>query len=205
MAAVKEKKERSLGVHLHLKGYRCQSPKCAFERRPYKPGVHGPRARRKNMSDFGRQLKEKQKFKLTYGLDEKNLRLTYEAASKKQGDVARKFLELLERRLDNVVYRLGFAPSRSSARQSVLHGHIVVGKKRVRSPGYQVKNGEMIALQPKSLALGQFKELKTALAKQELPVWLKLDLDKMQGHVLALPQEFETPFEVNLLVESFSK
>src|SRR5581483_12086954 len=117
MLGPKEKRERALGMHLGLKGERSMSPKSALVRKPYKPGVHGPHGRPRPLSEFGLQLREKSKFKLTYGVDEKNLRRLYGIAEKAKGSTGAKLLELLERRLDNVVYRLGFTPSRLSARQ----------------------------------------------------------------------------------------
>ena len=201
----KEKKERSLGERLQLKGERCLSLKCVMVRRPYRPGVHGNKRQRRNLSDFGRQLKEKQKFKVVYGLNERNLRTLFTQAAKARGDVAAKILELLERRVDNVVYRLGFTPSRGSARQAVLHGHILINGKRTRSPAYLVKASDIVSIHADSLPLGAFRELKATLAKKETPTWLRLDVEKLEGQVMEVPARLEAPFEINLLVESFSK
>ncbi len=205
MIGPKEKKERALGEHLHLKGERCNSPKCAMIRKPYKPGVHGPRGRRKNLSDFGRQLQEKQKFKLVYGIDERGLLRLFIQAQKRKGSTAAEFLRLLELRLDNVLYRLGLASSRTVARQLVVHGHILVNKKRVRSPGYQVRVNDVIAIRPESQSHKNFEPLKETLKKYEVPSWLLLNADAKEGKVLSLPDQIESPFEINLLVESFSK
>lgn len=200
----KEKKERALGERLQLKGERCKSPKCAMIRKPYRPGMHGKK-RRRALSDFGRQLQEKQKFKISYNLNEGNLRQLFNKAAKKTGSVADRLLELLESRLDNVVFRLGFAPSRAMARQLLIHGHITVNGRRVRAPGYEVKPDDVIAIRKESADKIPFKELRESLKKYELPSWLYLDIDKLEGKVLSRPKDMTLPFEINLLVESFSK
>jgi len=206
MIGPKEKKERALGVRLNLKGERCASPKCAAVRKPYRPGMHGQkRGRFSSISEFGAQLREKQKFKLSYGLDERNMRQVFEKARKTKGSVASRILELLERRLDNVVFRLGFAPSHLSARQLVVHGHVVVNKKRVRSPGFLVKAGDVINLKEGSEVKAFIAKRREALKKHEPPPWLEIDRDKPEGKVVKLPEGITPPFEVNLLVESFSK
>lgn len=201
----KEKKERSLGVRLQLKGGRCQSPKCAMVRKPYPPGVHGKARRPSGLSDFGRQLQEKQKCKVIYGITEKTLRRLFNQALRHKGSTLSNLLELLERRLDNVVFRLGFAPSRSAARQAIVHGHITVNGKRVRSPGYTVKIGDAVMVYPASANLVGFNEIKESLKKYEPPAWLQLDANSLSGKVVDVPREVEVPFEVNALAESFSK
>jgi small subunit ribosomal protein S4 len=205
MTGPKEKRERTLGVRLGIKGERCQGPKCALARRPNRPGVHGGSRRRKAMSDFGRQLQEKQKFKFTYGLDDRNLLRIFRIASKSKGDSATKLLELLERRLDNVLFRLGFAVSRGNARQLVVQGHIFVNGARLRSPGYEVEEKDVITLRPESSTKAIFKDTKEKLALKDTPDWLTVDPEKKEGRVLGNPKVFDTPFEVNLLVESLSK
>lgn len=205
MIGPKEKKERRLGANLQLKRDRCQSPKCATLRRPYPPGVHGPKSRFSGFSEFGLQLREKQKFKLVYGLDERNLRRIFKKARKETGSIAAKLIQLLESRLDNVVFRLGFAGSRGVARQIISHGHIMVNNKKVRSPGYEVKKGDTIKIRPQSLNKLIFANLAENLKKYQPPLWLQLDKEKIEGKVLSLPTDVEVPFEVNLLVESFSK
>jgi small subunit ribosomal protein S4 len=199
----KEKKERSLGEHLHLKGYRCQSPKCALVRRPFRPGPHAQR--RKTISDFGRQIQEKQKFKLSYGIDESNLNKILAQAQKSQRSTVEKLVELVERRLDNVIFRLGLAASRSQARQLVIHGHVFVNKQRVKSPGFSVKVNDVIRVREESKDKTTFKNLKESLKNYEQPSWLLLDKEKLEGKVLELPREAELPVEINLLVESFNK
>ncbi|MEK7546757.1 MAG: 30S ribosomal protein S4 [Patescibacteria group bacterium] len=205
MKGPKEKKERSLGEHLHLKGYRCQSPKCALVRRPFGPGQHGQKHKRKSLSDFGLQLKEKQKFKLSYGLDERNLKRIFKEAQRSKGSNVEKLIELVERRLDNVVFRLGLASSRSHARQLIIHGHVFVNKTRVRSPGFSVKVNDVVRVREESKNKSTFKDLKENLKNYEQPSWLLLDKEKLEGRVLELPKEAELPVEVNLLVESFNK
>lgn len=203
--ASKEKKERTLGEHLHVKGERCASPKCALIRRPYPPGVHGQRRTRRGLSDFGRQIREKQKFKVSYGLDERNLRRLFEEAQRMSGSIATRLMELLERRLDNVVFRLGFAPSRSAARKLIVQGHITVNAKRTSAPGYEVRAGDIVGVRAESAAKGPFRELRETLKKYAPPVWLELNLEKLEGRVKSHPEDTTPPFEVNLLVESFSK
>ena len=205
MIGPKEKRERALGERLNLKGERCASPKCAAVRKPYAPGMHGPNVRRrKSLSEFGLQLKEKQKFKVSYGLDERNLRQIFLRASRAKGSSALKIVEFLECRLDNVIYRLGMAPSRNAARQLVVQGHIVVNKQRVRSPGYQVKTGDVVGVRDGSITKGAFTRRIEIIKKFEPPQWLHLDREKLEGRVLSPPSE-PSPFEANLVVESFSK
>ncbi len=204
MIKPKEKKERSLGERLHIKGERCNSPKCAAVRKPYRAGVHGPSGRRKSLSDFGRQLAEKQKFKVSYGLKERNLRHLFKIAKKATGSTATRLLALIEKRLDNTVFRFGFAPSRFAARQLIVQGHILVNRKRARSPGLQVKTGDLISFREESKKTKAFKDLSDSLKKFETPAWLSIDKEKIEGRVLSEP-ETNPPFEINLLVESFSK
>lgn len=201
----KEKKERMLGERLGLKGARSQSPKSALVRKPYRPGVHGPRGRRRALSDFGRQIREKQKFKIMYGLNERGLRRVFEIASKEKGSTAERLLALLERRLDNVVFRLGIAVSRAMARQLIRDGHIAVNGRKVTAPGYVVRTNDVIRVRPESIARGPFRDAKETLQKYDPPAWLSIDKDKLEGKVLSPPEGTAPPFEVNLLVESFSK
>jgi len=205
MPRVKEKRERSLGERLHLKGDRCNSPKCAAVRKPYRPGVHGPKKPARSLSEFGRQITEKQKFKLTYGINEGNLAKLFSRAKKKKGSTANELLTYFELRLSNVVFRLGFAPSRSSAHQLVIHGHILVNKKRVKSPGFLVKVGDVISFREESKKMKNQGPLREVLKKYEPPSWLHLNPETLEGKVLNIPDSFESPFEINLLVESFSK
>ena len=205
MTGPKEKRERALGMSLGLKGERGMTPKSALLRKPYKPGVHGPRGRVRALSEFGLQLREKSKFKLTYGVDEKNLKRLFKMAEEAKGSVGTKLLEFLERRLDNVVYRLGFTPSRLASRQLVLHGHITVNGKKVFSPGYTVKTGDIVAVRAGGEAMVHLVKRHEILKTHETPPWLKLHPEKMEGQVLSPPSDLNPPFEINLLVESFSK
>ncbi len=205
MMGPKEKHERALGVRLGLKGERCLTPKCALVRKPYKPGVHGPKGRPRPLSEFGLQMREKSKVKLTYGIDENNLKRIFGEAVASKKALSSALLEFLERRLDNVVFRLGFAPSRGAARQLVRHGHIAVNGKKVVSPGFEVKANDMISVREGSIAMGAIAKRQEVLQKFEAPAWLRLDPVKLAGQVLALPTEVEAPFEINLLVEAFSK
>jgi small subunit ribosomal protein S4 len=167
--------------------------------------MHGKSRRRGSLSDFGRQLQERQKFKLVYGLDERNLRHVVRQAGQKSGSTAVRIIELLESRLDNVVFRLGFASSRGAARQLVAHGHIQVNGRRVTSPGYIVRVKDVVRVRPESAAKTLFKETKESAAKQDIPPWLVLEAEKLEGVVIASPENTESPFEINLLVESFTK
>jgi len=205
MVGPKEKIERGLGGSLGLKGERAGSPKSALIRKPYKPGMHGPKARPKAMSEFGLQIKEKRKFKLTYGVDDRGLKRIFEMATIAKGATGLKMIELLERRLDNVVYRLGFTPTRLAARQLVSHGHVTVNKKRVMSPGYSTRKGDVIAIREGSETTGAIAKRREILKKWDPPAWLSLHPEKLEGTVLEAPVTPDIPFEINILVESFSK
>ena len=199
----KEKKERALGEKLFLKGERCLSPKCAMVRRPYRPGVHG-KDRRRPISEFGQQLQEKQKIKLSYGLKETQFKHLVKEALKKKGSNINLILEKLERRLDNVIFRLGFSVSRSIARQMVSHNHILVNGRIVNIPSYGVKIGDIISIKPASKNLPLFKELSAQIKKYEPLPWLTLDKEKLEGKIIALPSNIQTPFNINLVVEYYS-
>ncbi len=205
MMGPKQRKERALGESLQLKAERSIGPKSALHRRPYKPGQHGNSRRRRNVSDFGLQLQEKQKVKLTYRIDEGGLRSVMKLASKAKGDVSRKLVELLERRLDNAVYRAGIAPGRSVARKYVLDGHIAVNGVRTKSPNFVVKVGDVIAVYPNSRERAAFRELKGSLEKHESPYWLQVKAGDLAAQVTALPSDIEVTFQIPLVVESFSK
>lgn len=201
----KQRKERALGESLHLKAERSIGPKSALNRRPYKPGQHGNSRRRRNVSDYGLQLMEKQKVKLTYHCSEQNLRVIMKAASAMKGDVSKQVVELLERRLDNAVYRAGFAAGRSVSHKLVLDGHIAVNGKRTRSPGFVVRVGDVISVYPNSKDRAPFRELKATLEKFDAPYWLQVNAGTLSAQVTALPSDVEVPFQIPLLVESFSK
>jgi len=200
----KEKKERALGVRLFLKADRCNSPKCAMVRRPYRPGMHG-KSRRRAISEYGQQLMEKQKIRITYGLKESQMANVFKNASKKKGSLSEAIIGLLERRLDNTVFRLGFAPSRIMARQFVSHGHILVNGRKVTVASFLVKTGDVITVKPSSLNSLIFKELSNTIKKYQAPEWLTINAEKIEGKVKSLPLTIEMPFDINLVVDFYSK
>lgn len=196
---IKEKKERALGVKLFLKAERCNSPKCALVRKPYPPGMHGQGSRR-ILSDYGRQLKEKQKLQVVYGLNNKQVSNLFKNFKLDEIPL------ILERRLDKVVYNLGFAKSLRIGRQLVLHGHILVNGKKVTIPSYLVSKGDKISIRPESMNKKVFSDLKDLLKQKEVPLWLKLDVEKMVGEVIALPPKGERlPFDISLVAEFYSR
>jgi len=196
---IKEKKERALGVKLFLKAERCNSPKCALVRKPYPPGMHGQGSRR-ILSDYGRQLKEKQKLQVVYGLNNKQVSNLFKNFKLDEIPL------ILERRLDKVVYNLGFAKSLRIGRQLVLHGHILVNGKKVTTPSYLVSKGDKISIRPESMNKKVFSDLKDLLKQKEVPLWLKLDVEKMVGEVIALPPKGERlPFDISLVAEFYSR
>lgn len=203
MFNTKEKKERSLGIKLFLKGERCNSPKCAMVRRPQRPGVHGKRYQR--LSEFGQQLKEKQKIRFSYGLREKQFKIIFKAAAKNPGVTGEMIIALLEKRLDNVVYRLGLTPSRSVARQLVNHGHILVNNRKVTISSYQVKVGNIIAIRDQSKNHPIFKDIAAYLKRYNPPVWLEINKDTYEGKVVSEPKDLDVPFDVNLVVDYYGK
>ena len=196
---------RREGIKLYLKGDRCYSDKCPLVRRPYAPGQHGQVKRK--LSEYGLQLREKQKAKRIYGVLERQFRNYFEEAERMKGVTGENLLILLERRLDNVVYRLGFASSRAQARQLVRHGHFTVNGRKVDIPSYLVRPGDKIAVKDKSRELPLFKELAAAAAVHTPPAWLKVDPEKMEGEVLALPtrDQIDVPVQEHLIVELYSK
>lgn len=205
MMGPKQRKERALGESLQLKAERSVGPKSALHRRPYKPGQHGNSRRRRNVSDYGLQLQEKQKVKLSYRIDEGGLRAIMKVASKATGDVSRKLVELLERRLDNAVFRAGFAAGRSVSRKLVLDGHIAVNGVRTKSPNFVLKVGDVISVYANSKDRAHFREIRQELEKAETPYWLQLSPADLSAKVTALPSDVEVPFQIPLIVESFSK
>ena len=194
---------RREGQKLFLKGERCYSSKCAIERRNYAPGQHGQS--RKKMSDYGTQLREKQKTKRFYGMQETQFRNLFDKASRKKGITGENLLILLESRLDNVVFRLGFASSRKEARQLVTHNHFTVNGKKVNIPSYEVKAGDVIKVKEKSTNSPKFKEVKEMSIT--VPSWLTVDVEKLEGKVVSLPtrSEIDTPVAEHLIVELYSK
>ncbi len=199
---------RRLGEKLFLKGERCYSPKCAMVKRNYPPGFHGQKGK-KRQSDYGMQLAEKQKAKKQYNLLEKQFKLTFLRAKRKPGDASENFLRSLELRLDNTVYRLGFASSRTQARQLVSHGHIEVNGRKVNIPSYEVKEGDIIKIRERSKKYKFFKELLEKLVRQKdnVPGWLNLDIKELAGKVLHEPKAGDIKANVNaqIIVEYYSK
>jgi small subunit ribosomal protein S4 len=193
---------RREGEKLFLKGEKCLSPRCPFVRRSYAPGQHGQY--HKKLSDYGKQLREKQKAKRIYGLRETQFKNYYKKASQQSGDTSELLLSFLERRLDNVVYRLGLANSRKEARQLLSHGHFLVNQKRVNNPSYLTKAKDKITVADKSLIK---KSLKRNLKNIVIPPWLKLDEDKLEGEVLHLPkkEEIETNIDPAYIIEFYSR
>jgi small subunit ribosomal protein S4 len=196
---------RREGVKLFLKGDRCYSDKCGVERRPFPPGMAGKK--RPRDSEYRVQLREKQKAKRSYGVLEKQFRNYYELASRQQGITGENLLRLLECRLDNVVYRLGFAASRDEARQTVRHNHILVNGKRVNIPSYRVRPGDLVSLTPAARDLVVVKAAIISSARVEVPGWLEVDVEKLQGSVLSMPQrdQIDMPVREQLIVELYSK
>jgi small subunit ribosomal protein S4 len=184
----------------------CGREKCALKRRPFVPGAHGPTSRTRPTS-YGLQLREKQKAKRIYGVTERQFRRYFDDAAKKRGDTGEFLVRTLETRLDNVVYRLGFAKTRSQARQIVGHGHITVQGKKVDIPSFQVRSGEVIGVRTNSVDSPYFKTMRENLGKSDVPGWLKLEASEMKGTVLSLPQDQDLtqPFEPKLIVEFYSR
>ncbi|MGM9619596.1 MAG: 30S ribosomal protein S4 [Oscillospiraceae bacterium] len=197
---------RREGQKLFLKGDRCYTEKCAVDRRSYAPGMHG-NARNKKMSEYGVQLREKQKARRYYGVLESQFEEYFEMASKRKGMTGENLLAILESRLDNVVYRLGFAMSRAEARQLVRHGHFTVNGKKVNIPSYLVKTGETIALAEKSRSLDKIKGSLEANASRVVPKWLDFDAKNTVAKVVAVParEDIDLPIEEHLIVELYSK
>ena len=196
---------RREGIKLFLKGDRCYSDKCGVEKRPYPPGQAGKK--RPRDSEYRVQLREKQRTKRIYGLLEKQFRGYYVIASAQKGITGENLLRILESRLDNVVYRLGFAKSRDEARQIVRHGHITINGKRVDIPSYRVRPGEVVAIASKSRDLIVIKTALISSEKIEVPGWLEVDIEKLQGTILSLPtrEQIDAPVREQLIVELYSK
>jgi len=196
---------RRENLKLYLKGDRCYSDKCAVERRGYPPGQHGQG--RAKFSNYGVQLREKQKVKRMYGLVEKQFRNFFSKAERQKGITGTNLLVLLERRLDNMVYRLGFANSRNEARQLVRHSHFQVNGTKVNIPSYLVKIGDVIELREKSRKNAKISEALEAVARRGVPSWLELQKEQYQGRVSAFPtrEDLTMPIKEQLIVELYSK
>lgn len=190
---------------LFLKGDRCYTEKCAMERRAYAPGEAGKK--RAKESEYRQQLREKQKTKRIYGVQEKQFRHYYDMANRQTGVTGENLLRILESRLDNVVYRLGFAKSRAEARQQVRHGHIYVNGHRVDIPSYRVRPGDLVSVAPKAKDMLVIKSALISNERVQVPAWLEVDIEKLQGSVLALPQRDQIDLDIReqLIVELYSK
>jgi len=194
---------RREGTKLFLKGERCTSKKCAVEKRPLPPGQHG--AGRKKVSEYSVQLREKQKAKRAYGLLERQFHNYYETAANMKGNTGETMIVLLERRLDNVVYRMGIGGSRAESRQIVNHGHLTVNGKNVNIPSYQIKAGDIIAVKESKKDNAIFKQLRGA--KITMPKWLSFDTEALRGEIIELPKREDADLGIreNLIVELYSK
>ncbi len=197
---------RRENLKLFLKGDRCYSDKCAFDRRSYAPGQHG-QGRRGKISDYGIQLREKQKVKRMYGLSEKQFRLMFEKADRKKGVTGSNLLVALERRLDNVVYRLGFTNSRTQGRHFVRHNHFLINGKSVNIPSYAVQVGDVVELKQKSREMLAVQEALEAVVRRGVPQWAEMDKENKKGVIKSLPvrEDLTMPIQEQLIVELYSK
>ena len=193
------------GQQLFLKGERCYSDKCAIDRRNYVPGQHGQS--RKKVSEYGLQLRAKQKAKRFYGVLESQFAKYYEMADRKAGMTGENLLRILESRLDNVVYRLGFASSRAEARQLVVHGHYTVNGKKVNIPSYLLKEGDVVSINEASRQSEKIKAVLEACGARPVPIWLELDRNTLEAKVTRLPnrEDIDLDVEETLIVELYSK
>jgi small subunit ribosomal protein S4 len=198
---------RREGVKLFLKGIRCTGDKCAIERNNVPPGMHGAKGARRKMSDYYLQLREKQKAKRIYGMLEKQFRVFFARALKTRGITGEKLVEMLERRLDNVVYRLLFVTSRPESRLFVRHGHVVVNGKKVSIPSFQVKVGDLVEISAKETARKRITANLEMFKDRNVPEWLELDRKKLSGRIIRLPHREESglPVEEQQIVELYSK
>ncbi|MBL7179716.1 MAG: 30S ribosomal protein S4 [Pseudomonadota bacterium] len=197
---------RRENLKLFLKGDRCYSDKCAFDRRSYSPGQHGQRRGRK-VSDYGIQLREKQKVKRMYGLIEKQFHLFFKRADQQKGITGANLLVMLERRLDNVVYRLGFVNSRTQGRHFVKHNHFLVNGKKVNIPSYLIKVGDVIEIREKSQKIQAISDSLDAVVRRGVPQWLDLEKENLKGIVKGFParEDLTMPIQEQLIVELYSR
>lgn len=208
MGRVLEKVERRLGEKLFLKGEHCAGPKCAAVRRNYPPGAHGQKKKsRRARSEYGQLLREKQKVMFSYGLDDKDVERYSEKAVKHAGLFVEEFIKMIESRLDNVVWRFGFAESRRAARMLVGHGHITINGKIVNIPSYQVKRGDTVAVKEASLGSVLFADLDARLKKKETPRWFNLDKSKKAGTLIFPPEteDLRESIEFSKIKEYYSR
>ena len=199
---------RREGEKLFLKGERCLGAKCALERRAYAPGMHGRSGRyRRQESDYRLQLREKQKARRTYGVFERQFRRYFREAERRKGLTGTNLLIILESRLDNVVYRLGFADSRAQARQLVLHGHFDVNGRKTNVPSFLAKPGDIITVRDRSKQNAYFRELPSVLGDKVVPAWMSLDIESLAGRILEFPSRDDLDVSLNeqLVVEYYSR
>jgi small subunit ribosomal protein S4 len=196
---------RREGLKLFLKGDRCYSERCAFERRAYPPGQHGQK--RSKFSEYGIQLREKQKVKRIYGLLERQFRLSFQRAERMKGITGENLLLLLEKRLDNIVYRMGFAQTRAEARQLVRHSHFLVNGKKVSVPSYLVREGDTVQLRERSKKIAHIADSLQTVVRRGIPGWLEIDAKDFRGTVKSLPrrEDLTMPIQEQLIVELYSK
>lgn len=195
-----------MGQKLFLKGDRCFTPKCAIIKKPYPPGVHGKR-RRSALSEYGRQLAEKQKLRHIYGIGEKQLKKYFTEAMKSKKIITEVLLSKLETRLDNVIFRLGWADSRAKARQITTHGHILLNNRKADIPSIGLKKGDIIKIKKSSIGKSLFTNLETKLKKHKNPSWLLSDKKELKATVLSLPsgKEIEVPVDLQMIIEYYSR
>jgi small subunit ribosomal protein S4 len=198
---------RREGQKLFLKGQRCYTDKCAVERKPYPPGSRGATGKRGKLSEFGTQLREKQKVRRVYGMLEKQFRLFFDRASRVRGVTSDIFFRSLELRLDNAIYRMGFARSRNEARQLVRHNHILVNDRRLNIPSAQLSVGDIVRVKESSQSKVVFAEVKENSARRPAVAWVEVDHDKMTAKVIAAPtrEDIQLPVKDRLIVELYSK
>ncbi|MCL1851648.1 MAG: 30S ribosomal protein S4 [Peptococcaceae bacterium] len=197
---------RREGIKLFFKSERCHTTKCSFERRAYAPGQHG-QGRSRKPSEYAIQLREKQKARRMYGVLEKQFRRYFAVANRQKGMTGENLLRILERRLDNVVYRLGLAGSRPEARQLITHGHYTVNGRRVDIASYLVNAGDVIAIKEKSRSINRLKEMAENLGSLVVPAWMSVDADVVSGTIIRLPdrEDIQVPIEEQLIVERYSR
>jgi len=212
MVKILEKVERRLGEKLFLKGDRCVGPKCAMIRRGYPPGMHGTargrgRGRGRNISEYGELLGEKQKVRFFYSLDGRQIRRYVEEAARQDGLFSDNLLQILERRLDVVVWRLGLSPSRRAARQAISHGRIAVNERRVTSPSYPVKKGDVVSMSGLALKGGISQPLSDRLRAVQPPVWLSIDKERVRGTMTGVPnpETVGISFDLTKIKEFYSR
>ncbi len=196
---------RRENMKLFLKGDRCFSDKCSYDRRGYPPGQHGQR--RSKLSDYGIQLREKQKVRRMYGISEKQFRISFKKADRQKGITGTNLLSLLETRMDNTVFRLGFVNSRNQGRHFVRHNHFTVNGKKVNIPSYQVKKGDVVELREKSKKVQSISDSLDAIVRRGIPQWLEIDKDNFKGTVVGIParEDITLPIQEQLIVELYSK